>query len=208
MSIYRQKLMNAVLFFIKETKHVNLTKLMKLLNFFEFEHFSKNGYPSIGLKYYAFENGPVPKQFWLEVKDGQPPVELKDKMAIIVNSEKNGWKEVLFKIRPKTEVDFSVFSANEKKILERLAFIYKDATATEMSNISHEENMPWEITKKSKGLYAEIDYLLAITEDSQIDRGIAEENLNDHFAFLKAFDVEAVNLQPHLGHIRLHKINN
>ncbi|MBM3182307.1 MAG: DUF4065 domain-containing protein [Chloroflexi bacterium] len=191
-SIYRQKLINVVLFFAKETKHVNMTKLMKLLNFFEFEHFGQTGYPSIGLRYYAFEKGPAPKRFWLEVKDGVPPSDLKEKVAISIKDWGHGKKELEFIARINAQVDFSIFTPREKKILEKLAYIYKDATAKTMSDISHEDDMPWEITKREKGLNAEIDYLLVVDESSAIDREIAKENLQDHFIVLKAFDVEPV----------------
>jgi uncharacterized phage-associated protein len=191
-SIYRQKLINAVLFFAKETRHTNMTKLMKLLNFFEFEHFNQTGYPSIGLKYYTFEKGPVPRKFWLEVKDGLLPGDLKDKVVIIAKEWGQGNKEMEFAAKANAQVDFSVFTPREKKILDKLAFVYKDATAKQMSEISHENNMPWEITKRENGLYAEIDYLLALGENSEIDREEAKENLQDHFAAMKAFDTDPV----------------
>src|SRR4030042_2496139 len=95
-----------------------------------------------------------------------------------------------FIARSEAQVDFNVFTPREKKILERLAFIYKDATAKTMSEISHEDNMPWEITMKEKGLNAEIDYLLALDENSPVDRDEAKENLRDHFSALKTFNVE------------------
>lgn len=192
MNIYRQKLINAVLFFAKETRHANMTKLMKLLNFFEFEHFNQTGYPSIGLKYFTFENGPVPKKFWLEIKDATLPDDLKNKVAVSVKEWGQGNKEIEFTAKNTAQVDFSVFTPREKKILEKLAFIYKDETAKTMSGISHEDNMPWEITKREKGLNAEIDYLLALAENSEIDREEAQENLREHFAAMKAFNVEPV----------------
>lgn len=192
MNIYRQKLINAVLFFAKETRHANMTKLMKLLNFFEFEHFNQTGYPSIGLKYFTFENGPVAKKFWLEVKDATLPDDLKSKVAVSVKEWGQGNKEIEFTAKNNAQVDFSVFTPREKKILEKLAVIYKDETAKTMSGISHEDNMPWEITKREKGLNAEIDYLLALDENSEIDREEAQESLQEHFAAMKAFNTEPV----------------
>jgi len=194
MNIYRQKLINAVLFFAKETKHLNTKKLMKLLNFFDFEHFNQTGYPSIGLEYYAFERGPVPKKFWLEVKDGVAPDDLKDKVILNLKTGEydQSKKEIEFIAKSGTQVDFSIFTPREKKILENLAFIYKDANAKTMSEVSHEAELPWEITKKEKGINAEIDYLLALKKDSLVDRDEAEENLHDHFSILKVFDVEPV----------------
>ena len=193
MSIYRAKLINAVLFFTKETKHTNTTKLMKLLNFFDFEHFNQTGYPSIGLEYFAFEKGPVPKKFWLEVKDATPPEDL-DKLVKIITRQwgNNNYKELEFVARTGAKVDFSIFTEREKNILNSLAFIYKNATASEMSEISHQENLPWEKTIKEKGQNAEIDYLLALDEKSGITYKEAEETLDDYFETLKAFKIEPV----------------
>ena len=188
-NINRKKLINVVLFFAKETSHLNTTKLMKLLNFFDFEHFNQTGYPSIGLKYYAFDNGPVPKNFWLEVKDGIPPEDLRGKIAIN-KKEEYGRKELTFVPKSSAQVDFSIFTPREKKILEKLAIIYQEADAKTMSDISHEAEKPWEITRQGKGENAEIDYLLALGKDSSIDREEAEENLRDHFSILKVFDIE------------------
>ncbi len=70
----------------------------------------------------------------------------------------------------------------KKAILEKLAFIYKDADAATMSKISHEAEKPWEITIKEKGLNAEIDYMLAIDESSPIKR---EEGRKICMTFLK-----------------------
>jgi uncharacterized phage-associated protein len=192
MSVYRQKLINVVLFFAQETKRLNSTKLMKLLNFFDFEHFKQTGYPSIGLIYNAFPQGPVPKKFWLEVKDGMPPEDLRDKVSINQKIGEGQRKEVEFLPKKGAQVDFAIFTPREKEILKRLVFIYQDATAKTMSDISHEAEKPWEITIKEKGLNAEIDYLLAIDKDSPIDREEAEDNLRDLFLFMKSFDIEPV----------------
>lgn len=178
MNVSRQKLINTVLYFTQNTKHTNLTKLMKLLNFFEFDHFNQTGYPSIGLDYYAFTNGPVPKDFWVEIKDGIVPDDFKDKI-IIRENDSFGRKELEILSNKSAKVDFSIFTPREIKILKNLAFIYENETATTMSDISHEENKPWEITYKKSGKNSKIDYLLALTEDSQITREEAEENLND-----------------------------
>src|SRR5271157_793245 len=150
MNVYRQKLINAVLFFAKETRHTNMTKLMKLLNFFDFEHFNQTGYPSIGLEYFAFEKGPVPKKFWLEVKDGNVPDDLRDKVTINVKYGEHGRKEMEFIAKAGAKVDFTIFTRREIKILENLAYIYKDANAKTMSDVSHEDNWPWEITRREK----------------------------------------------------------
>jgi uncharacterized phage-associated protein len=181
MNIYRKKLINALLYFAKRTKFANMTKMSKLLYFFDFEHFKQTGYPSIGLKYFAFERGPVPKFFWLEVKDGKVPEDLKDKIALITKKDelKYDYKETEFKA--KTSPDLSVFTPREKKLLEDLAYIYRDAKAWEISEASHLKNHPWEITYRRKGANAPIDYLLALDNDSEITKEDTEESLKEHF---------------------------
>lgn len=191
MNSNREKLINAILYFAQNTKHLNVTKLMKLLNFFEFEHFSETGYPPIGLQYYTFEHGPVPKVFWLEIKDGVLPDDLKDKVFIKVQSGERGGFGKEFISKPGSIVNFSIFTPREKKILEKLAFIYQDADAKTMSEISHEDNQPWEITMQQQGKNSLIDYLLALKPSSPIDKEEAEESLQDFFSIIDIFDTKA-----------------
>lgn len=191
-NIYREKLLNAVLFFAKKTKPANTTKISKLLCFFDFSHFKQTGYPSIGLKYYAFEKGPVPKDFWLEIKDGKVPEDFKDKLALVLKKDEfdSNFKEIEF--RAKTDADLSVFTPREVEILNNLAFIYKDVRAWEISEISHLPNLPWEITRKQKGESYLIDYLLSIDEesDSDVDSESAKELLKEHFEIINNFSLE------------------
>ena len=176
-SIYRKKLLNAVLFFAKNTKHLNLTKLAKLLYFLDFTHFSQTGYPSIGLKYYAFKKGPVPKDFWLEIKDCNVPEDFQGKIALMPKTPV--YREV--EIRALKNADLSVFTPREAKIMEDLAFIFKDAKAGDISKISHLPMQPWDITIKKKGENCLIDYLLGIDEKSQVSLEDARESLKEHF---------------------------
>ena len=65
----REKLINAIIYFVQNTNNCGLTKLMKLLNKFEFQIFNQTGTPPIGLKYYAWERGPVAKDLWEDIVD-------------------------------------------------------------------------------------------------------------------------------------------
>ena len=169
-----------------------MTKLFKLLNFFDFDHFAQTGYPAIGLRYETFEHGPVPRQLWLDVKDAEPPQDI----ARVVQATEKRWqfnkesREVEFRAKPKAMPNMDVFSPREQRILEKLAFIYVDATATQMSEISHEKEKPWQITKAKHGLNAEIDYMLARGDDSQISRDEAQQSLNEHFAIINGLDLD------------------
>ena len=183
-SIYRVKLLNAVLFFASNTKHVNITKLSKLLYFLDFLHFENTGYPSIGLEYFAFEKGPVPKYFWLEIKDAIVPEDFQGKVALIPNPNN---KEV--EIRAIGKPDLSVFSSQEIKILKRLAEIYKDAKAWQASEVAHSHGEPWDITVKEKGKNKSIDYLLSIDKNSPISLEDAEESLREHQEIIRNFNL-------------------
>lgn len=189
-NIYRIKLLNAILFFAKNVKFANMTKISKLLYFFDFTHFKQTGYPSIGLEYFAFRKGPVPKSFWLEIKDGKIPEDFKDKLSLILKKDEEypNFKEIEFKARQ--DPDLSIFSQREKEILENLVFIFKDEKAGLISEISHLEKQPWSITIKEKGENEVIDYILAIDKDAEVDKEYAKESLKEHFEIMKNFSIK------------------
>jgi uncharacterized phage-associated protein len=190
MNIYREKLLNATLFFAKNTKYLNLTKISKLLYFLDFTHFKQTGYPSIGLKYFSFEWGPVPREFWAEIKDGDVPEDFKKKLALILKTDDfiPNFKEI--EIRAIQRPDLSVFTPREIKILEDLAFIFKEARGKDISEITHLPNQPWDITVKNVGKNKIIDYMLAIDDKSEINRDEASESLKEHFEVVHNFNIK------------------
>ncbi len=191
-NIYREKLLNAVLFFAQKTKHANMTKISKLLYFLDFTHFKQTGYPSIGLDYFAFKNGPVPKKLWLELKDGVVPSDFKGKLSLVLKKDESdpNFKEIEFFTKAKP--DLSVFSPREKQILDDLVFMFKDVRAREISEISHLVNQPWDVTKREKGENASIDYMLAIDKEAAVSHDEAESSLKDHREIIKNFSLEPV----------------
>ena len=190
MNIYRRKLLNAILFFARNTKRVNLGKLSKLLYLLDFTHFNETGYPSIGLRYYAFEKGPVPRDFWLEIRDANLPEDFKGKIRLIRRTDDfaPSYKEV--EIHALEKPDLSVFTPRETKILENLAFMYKEATGSDMSEVTHLPKQPWDITVKRSGKNKVIDYLLAIDEKSGVSLDEARDYLKEHFEVVHNFSIE------------------
>jgi uncharacterized phage-associated protein len=191
MNIYRKKLLNAILFFAQNTKHLNLTKLSKLLYFLDFTHFSQTGYPSIGLDYYAFKWGPVPKKFWLEVKDGNIPEDFEGKLtmiSIIDESAPDSKKGYEFKAISKP--DLSIFTPREMKILNWLVEVYREPGAWQISEVSHLPKQPWDVTLRSYGGNQPIDYLLSIDEKSEVELEQARDSLKEHLEVVRNFDIE------------------
>ncbi|MFC1942355.1 Panacea domain-containing protein [Chloroflexota bacterium] len=183
MDYYRVKLLNAVLFFCKNTSRCNTTKLLKLLSFFDFTHFKQTGYPSIGLVYHAWKRGPVPISFYEEIKGGGVPSDFSKNITVIPQVFGDDYPEIkgyLYKIKAKTFIDESVFTPREMKILKWLCDVYHDATANQMSEVSHLHNSPWDTTVKTKGFNQPIDYLLCIDDESPLTKEEAEAKLREH----------------------------
>lgn len=188
---YRVKLLNAILFFARNTKKPNLTKVLKLLYLLDFQHFKETSYPSVNLRYYAWEHGPVPKDFYEEVKDGSVPKDFTGEFTIIPSDRWGedfpGHKECIFKSIKKPDMD--LFTPHEIRIITNLCEIYRDATAKQMKEVTHLPKQPWDTTKKKKGLYQYIDYLLSIDDTSPCSIDEARENLEEHFEMLDNFDL-------------------
>lgn len=197
MNAYRNKLLNAVLLFTKNTKRPNLTKVIKLLYLLDFTHFKQTGYPSLNLSYYAWEHGPVPTDFYEEVKDGNVPEDFVNKFTIIPSSrweeEYPERKEYIFKPVEKPTTD--VFTPRELRIIGDLCDIYRDATASQMKEVTHLPKAPWDTTKKTKGLHQYIDYLLSIDDTSPLSVGEATEKLREHFEVLDNFGLNPTKVK-------------
>lgn len=196
-NFYRAKLINAILYFAHNTRQLNLTKLLKLLYFLDFTHFKETGYPSLNLLYFTWKWGPVPKDFYEEVKDGNVPEDFIRRLAIIPSDR---WeqdyperKEYIFKPIEKPNTD--IFTPRELKILKNLCDIYHDATASQMSEVTHLSRQPWDTTKKTKGLNQYIDYLLSLDETSPLCGDEAREKLREHFEILDNFGLRPTKVE-------------
>lgn len=196
-NFYRVKLLNAILYFARNTKRPNLTKILKLLYLLDFTHFKETGYPSINLIYHAWEHGPVPTEFYEEVKDGSIPEDFTSKLTIIPSDR---WeqdyperKEYIFKSIEKP--DMNIFTPREIRIIEKLSDIYRDATANQMKEVTHLPKEPWDTTKKAKGLYQYIDYLLSIDDTSPLSVDEARDKLEEHLEILNNFGLNPTKVK-------------
>lgn len=173
----REKLIQAVVYFAKNTKYCGLTKLMKLLYFLDFKHFRETGKSVTGLYYDAFERGPLPLDFYKELVDPHGlPEDLAAVISIYNPDEAKGFRKVVAK--PKAKFDHSHFSEREERILKQVEFIFRYARARDMTESSHLRNEPWEVTLRTKGRRASIDYMLAVDEGKDaLPREVVEERM-------------------------------
>jgi uncharacterized phage-associated protein len=192
MNFYREKLQSAVLLFCKNTNTCNTTKLLKLLAFFDFLHFKQTGYPAIGLVYYAWPRGPVPISFYEEIKGGKIPKDFIDVLVSFPQEVKDDpdKKGYIYKTKPRTYINETVFSPRETKIIRWLCDVFRNATAAQMTEVSHLHNSPWDTTVKTKGLNEPIDFLLCIDDESPISKKEAEIKLKEHLEMIKNFDLD------------------
>lgn len=183
---YRRKLLNAVLYFSRRVRNPSKVKIFKLLYFLDFEHFKETGRSVTNLDYYAFDFGPVPLDFYKEIFDNTVSGDFTDALSIApFESEETGKKGGMF--RAKRPPDLSVFSPREQRILEKLAFMFKDVDARTISDVSHFKNHPWDKTMKEKGTLEKIDYILALDSEADVSIDDALESMKEREEMLKNF---------------------
>ncbi len=192
MNLYRQKLLNAVLFFAKHIRRLNTTKLAKLLYGLDSRHFKQTGYPSIGLLYYAYEQGPLPVDFWSELVSDPLPEDLTYLISLVKEQYDNdsGRFERRIVAKPKTRFDKSIFTPREMDIMNELVELFKDYSARIYSEASHERGSPWDRTRKEKGDKALMDYLYEIDENAEVSEEEALEGLKEYYSILHNFHLK------------------
>ncbi len=149
----RVKLLNLIIYFTKNTKHCGITKLCKLLYFADFKHFQETGKSITSSHYFAWKWGPVPVEVYFELKE--PKKDFKEKIAVSKLHKRED-------VKGKCAFDSTHFTERELKIMRDIAFIFQEANAEDMSEISHLKNQPWQKTIETKGERKEISFELAL----------------------------------------------
>jgi uncharacterized phage-associated protein len=138
----REKLISAIVYFLRETNHCHTLKLFKLLNFADFEHFRQTGRTITGLDYRALPKGPVPTKLYEEIKRGG---EADLRAAIQLFEVKDEVTDALLRrdLKARSQFDKKWFTPREIKVLARIAEFFRDLPAEDMSRFSHENKKPW-----------------------------------------------------------------
>ncbi|MGX1321802.1 putative phage-associated protein [Bradyrhizobium sp. USDA 377] len=146
----REKLLNAIIYFLGATNHCHTLKLFKLLNFADFEHFRQTGRTIFNLDYRALPKGPVPTKLFDEIKRGGD-ADLKS--AVAIHKIKDDINDALLRrdLKAKSKFDKQYFSKRELQIIETVAEFFRDLKAEDMSEFSHRKGEPWRTTYGDKG---------------------------------------------------------
>jgi uncharacterized phage-associated protein len=170
----REKLINVVLYFARNTNYCGLTKLFKLLYFLDFEHYKKTGRSVTGLDYFAWQRGPVPVALYDESE--MPAPDLAEKVSFELKQIKNQKRFV--KVTPRAKFDPSHFTKRELSLLAKLAKEYRNKLAHQMVEATHIETLPWHQVWNVEGRrQGNIPYDYALRKDEKEIMGyIRKEN--------------------------------
>jgi uncharacterized phage-associated protein len=138
----REKLINAIIYFVRETNHCHTLKLFKLLNFSDFEHFRQTGRTIFGLEYRALPKGPVPTELLEEMKRGGGQ-DLKAAISLTEIKDDITGELKRRDLKPRVAFDKKWFTPRELKVLARIAELFRDLKADDMSEFSHKNKKPW-----------------------------------------------------------------
>lgn len=147
----REKLINAIIYFVRETNHCHTLKLFKLLNFSDFEHFRQTGRTIFGLEYRALPKGPVPTDLLEEMNRGGGQ-DLKAAINLTEIKDEITGELKRRDLKPRIVFDKKWFTPRELKVLARVAEFFRDLKADDMSEFSHKNKKPWaSIYQNGKG---------------------------------------------------------
>jgi uncharacterized phage-associated protein len=168
----REKLLNAIIFFSKNTRHLGKIKLWKLLYLLDFQHYKDTGRSVTGLSYFAWPKGPVPVSLHNEMSD--PGADMREKLEITRHQWEKGES---LSFDAKAEFNPEHFTKRELRMLNELAQEFERTNADDMILRTHLENEPWhEIFVKRGREQQEIPYPLAVlAQEAEEISSIAEE---------------------------------
>jgi|GEM_PF-6175295 len=158
----RKKLINAMIYFIRNTNHCHTLKLLKLLNFLDFEYYRQTGEPSLGLHYVAMPMGPVAIEVWEDIKN--PPPDLSGSINVVNALDELTEKTIRRVLKPFKTFNSNFFIPREIEIMETLAMFFKELKADDMSELSHDLRFgPWrKVYRKGEGRNKPIPYKLSL----------------------------------------------
>lgn len=159
--LQREKLLQAIVFFVKNTRACHKLKLFKLLNFLDFKIYRETGRTVTGLQYFAWPKGPVPKKLFDEFEAPRP--DMTAVMSIRTAAEDDfGFGKRLI-ITPRMAFDDGCFTDREMAAMTWLAEVFRDADSSQMSDASHFSGQPWRQVYEIEGKHwGAIPYRLAL----------------------------------------------
>lgn len=178
----REKLKNAVLYFVQKDKTVGLTKLMKLLFYLDFRLYRATGESLTGETYEAWDFGPVPADVWRELRHNEDAgMKLKEvvKVLLVKPDPRDEAAGIKLSALPKAKFSDYYFTGREVKELKNISEMFMGLSADLVVRASHTRNDPWDVTLKKIGEKAPIDYDLALEGMDEEEKSYIHEVRDD-----------------------------
>jgi uncharacterized phage-associated protein len=178
----KDKMKHVILYFLEHINNIHLgrTKLMKLLYYVDFDNFEKYGAAVSGARYRKLPLGPVPDEAEDVIEEMERTGEVEQvKSVSFVNGKPTKYVQNRL-ISKSAKFNPSLFTGAELEVIERVAKVWEDATATEMKDASHKE-APWAATEDGKV----IDYEMAQYRSPLGEEDDVEEILKNTPSFTK-----------------------
>lgn len=183
-SRHREKLLNALVFFAENTRKFGKTKAIKLLFLLDFEHFRQTGRTVTGLRYQAWEKGPVPVTVYEEVDFPHP--DFQAHIGVTPKKIENGW--IFCEITAKLPFDGSFFSPRELRIMRSLTQRFHGHNSQQMIDVSHEAfDGAWKKIFNPESTGTEIPFDLALAKEPADIQDAIRERAAEHDAILAMF---------------------
>jgi uncharacterized phage-associated protein len=178
----REKLVQAVKFFAQHTRNLGKTKLYKLLYFLDFTHYRDTGRPVTGMEYFAWPMGPVPVDLHNELEN--PKEDWRGNCQFERVCVRDGGE--MLSIRATDDFNPEHFSKRELRIMKELAKEFFDATAGQMVERTHLENLPWHQIYEVEGRKQQnIPYAMSLRKQ---DAEQMEESIKDRREMIGALE--------------------
>ena len=172
----RQRLINAVVFFAKNTNHCGKIKLFKLLYLLDFEHVQQTGKSVTGYDYEAWKFGPVPVELMDEWEELEP--DLAAAVHIVAEQVIDYCRQTI-KVNEGVEFDDEEFTPRQLRIMGALASRFRDTYSPKMIDVTHAQNGAWDkVWRGGAGKRQQIPYSLGIPDDDP-DKAILLEVANE-----------------------------
>jgi uncharacterized phage-associated protein len=168
-NVYRDRLINAIVFFAEKTKYCGKIKLFSLLYMLDFEHFRQTGKSVTGSNYQAWKFGPVPSSLMEEWKS--PGADLSSAVSSSEEQLTDGVRQTV-KVRAGIRLNAENFTPRQLRIMDELSHRYADVPASVIMADTQVKNGAWhKVWRDGAGERGKIPYALAVPDDAK-DRHI------------------------------------
>ena len=162
----KEKMLNALTYFLNHTSWFGKKKLYKLLFTFDFEHFKQTGRSVTALDYFAWRMGPVPTALDEAIENNYE--EITDNFDVEIKIGKHGFRTIY--LIPKNEFESKFFSKRELRLLQNIAERFELASGDDMVWFTHRETEPWYRVWELEGRHQDkipYEYVLANLDEKE-----------------------------------------